>query len=404
MIKSRPTFGLPAMIAWTLGVAPALLFILTWNDSPTPWQGVVKAFALPVLAAELSATIVSFREGIRIRLPRAVILLLLLLATLAWVTAATAPYPVPALFRTGAWMIHLFFGLAVVNLWHHRMLDLAAHVRATQVGFLLFLPLMIVFAATTTQNAEEAISNWPAVGNIRWFSYYAAPVVGLAAAGFLQGKRFALIVATAAFTAIFWTGARGGIAATVVGFAACSVLFPAFRSQTTWLRFIGAAGAGFALSVLLTAAVPIAGQGPESMARFGGAGRVEIWIATLDSIRQRPVFGWGEGQTVIFTPRLFGWTFPQPHNIVLQVLHAWGIAGASLVLALAAWATPLFLRARSAKAAPFQCAALMLAAYSFIDGALFYSQSLALFALCVAAAMAVGLEEAAQTPGLVSCQ
>ena len=59
--------------------------------------------------------------------------------------------------------------------------------------------------------------------------------------------------------------------------------------------------------------------------------------------------------------------------------------------ALAAWAAPRFLRARSAEAAPFQCAVLMLAAYSFIDGSLYYAHSLALFFFCCAAAIAVGM-------------
>ena len=83
--------------------------------------------------------------------------------------------------------------------------------------------------------------------------------------------------------------------------------------------------------------------------------------------------------------------FGQPHNVVLQILLAWGVIGGLACLALALWVAPRFIRARSAEAAPFQCAALSLAAYSMYDGTLYYAHSTALFMLCCAAAVAADL-------------
>jgi hypothetical protein len=83
----------------------------------------------------------------------------------------------------------------------------------------------------------------------------------------------------------------------------------------------------------------------------------------------------------------------------LQVLLAWGLIGGLLCLALAFWVAPRFLKAQGTQAAPIRCAALMLAAYSFFDGALYYAHSLSLFVFCCAAAVAAGLPRDASGAG-----
>ena len=135
----------------------------------------------------------------------------------------------------------------------------------------------------------------------------------------------------------------------------------------------------------LDALVPFKGQGPASIARFDSSLRVEIWKDTIGAIRQRPWLGWGEASFLhLFREK---WLFGQPRNVVLQVLLAWGAVGALLCAALAAGMAPRLLAARIGEAAPFQGAALMLAAYSQINGTLYYAHSLALFVLCCAAAV-----------------
>jgi len=389
-IKRWPSIA----IAWLFGLAPVALLLLTWTDGFTPLQQSARALGLPILAAELAITMVSLREGYRLPSLRPLpFALLAALGVIAWGTAVNAPYPAVALLRTGTWTIHLFFALALVSLAHRRMLDLGQLWVALQTGFLLVFALLVIFVATTDQTAEERIWSLPAFGNIRWFAEYAAGIVGLAAAGFLRGNRFALSVATMAFTLLFWTGGRGGIAAALAGLAACAFLFESFRSPRVWGRFLLCVLLGGALSIALTALIPIEGQ---TIARDGASGRMELWMATIDSIRLRPWFGWGDGQTVRFSVPLLGVAYPQPHNIVLQVLHAWGVVGGLLCLALAIWSAPRFLRARGVDAAPFQLSALTIAFHSFIDGSLYHVHSVALFALCVAAAIAAGMEEDTQ--------
>src|SRR5690606_22204628 len=109
--------------------------------------------------------------------------------------------------------------------------------------------------------------------------------------------------------------------------------------------------------------------GPDSMNRYGDSGRIEVWRATIELIQARPLFGHGDGQfSLMVGERLL---IAQPHNIILQLLHAWGILGVLACLALVIRMAPAFLRPGTLDGVGFRCAALVLAAYSFIDGSLF---------------------------------
>jgi hypothetical protein len=375
--------------AWIFALAPAALFLLTWTEEFTPLQQMARAFALPVVTTQLVIVAVSFAGGWRLGRSRTLpIVLTLALGALAWTTAVTAEDQVHSLFRTGIWTIQLAFALAIVNLWKRQMLDTEQVWRAILWGFLLFFAFLIAFVASVDQTPHQRLWGLPAFGHIRWFGYYAAGVVGLAAAGFLRGDRLALFAATMAFALASWTGTRGTLAATLAGFSACTIMFGEFRSIRGWVRLLSCAVAGLLAALALNSLVPL-GQGLGKLARFGLSGRIEIWIKTLEHFRLRPWFGWGEGQVPgVFRgePVIFG----QPHNVVIQVLHAWGVAGVLLCLSLAAWVASRFLKAREEQAAPFRCGALILAAYSFVDGTLYYTQPLSLFVLCCAVAVAIG--------------
>lgn len=380
---------------WIFALAPAALFLLTWTEEFTPLQQMARAFALPVLTAQLAIVAVSFGGGWRLGRPHALPLgLVLALGAIAWTTAARAEDQMHALIRTGIWTIQLAFALAIVNLWKRRMLDAELVWRAVLWGFLLFFAHFVIFVSVTEQTLWDRTWRLPAFGNIRWFGYYAAGIVGLAAAGFLQGGKFALFAATMAFALAFWTGTRGTLAAALIGFSACTILFREFRSILVWTRFLTCGLAGLLVALVLDAAAPL-GRGPPDVARYGPAGRIEIWARTWEHFRLRPWFGWGEGQVPgVFRgePVIFG----QPHNIVLQVLHAWGVAGTLLCLLLAAWVAPRFLKARGEQAAPFRCGVLILVAYSLVDGTLYYVQSLSFFVLCCAIAVAIGSDDTAE--------
>jgi O-antigen ligase len=390
-IEGPPPGGaaVATLLAWTFGLAPALLFVLTWTDEFSPLQQMARAYALPVVAAQLVIIAVSFREGWRLGRPELLPLALVVaLAALAWVSAARASLLSPALLRTGICSVQIGFALAVVNLWHHRMLDLEKFRTAILTGLLLVFGMVVVFVETTAHPPRPLVFKLPGFGHVRWLGYCAAAAVGLSAPGFLRSDKVALFTSTIAFTAAFWTGSRGAVGAAVAGFLVCAFLFRDFRAPRAWLLFMLSGLAGLALALGLDALVPLAAQGPDSMARLGSSGRTEMWKDTIGAIGMRPWLGWGEAQfRSIFRDE---WSFGQPHNIVLQVLLAWGAVGAVLCGALAACVLPRFVKARGVEAAPFQCAALMLAAYSLVDGSLYYAHSLALFVLCCAAAVAAG--------------
>lgn len=387
LAASAPDVG--KLVAWLFGFAPVLLFALTWSEDMTGLQEMARGYALPVVASEMLIIFISFREGIRLPKPRLLDLALLgALAVLMWATAATANSPATSLLRTGIWTIHFVFGLAVVNLWRLGMFEYEYHVRAVLCGFLVFFAMLIAFVATTDQSAEESVFGLPAFSHIRWFGYYAAAVIGLSMPAAAKKDRLALLTIAIAFALTFWTGTRGAVAAAVVGLAAGAILSREFRSSWLWFLFVSCGLAGFAIAYGLDASLPIGNQGPDSMNRYGDSGRIEVWRATIDLIQARPWFGHGDGQFKL----LIGGSLniAQPHNIALQFLHAWGIVGTLLCLVLVTRIAPGFLRPSTTDNAGFRCGALVLAAYSFIDGALFYNQSLALFALCCAAAMAPG--------------
>lgn len=381
------------LVAWTFGLAPALLFVLTWAEDFATWQQMLRIFGLPVLAAELVIILASFSEGIRLHFPRVGIILIVAWTLIAWLTAVTAPHAAIAVTRTAAWMVHLLFGLALVNLHHHGMLNLAEHLKAQYVGFILFFVLLVTFVATTDQTPTERIGALPAFTNVRWFAYYASGVIGIAAVGFLTGKFLPLIAGTAAFSLIFWTGARGAVAATFAGLVVATIFSSELRSGKVWARFFLSGLAGVILSFVLAMIVPMDGLGPDYLARTGDSGRIKLWLGTIESFKSRPLFGWGEGQLIHYTIPHFGSAYPQPHNVVLQALHAWGVIGSLLCFIMMAWLAPSFIRSQSPAAIAFRCGALMIAAYSLIDGSLFYTQSVALFTLCCAAAVTAGLQE-----------
>lgn len=96
-------------------------------------------------------------------------------------------------------------------------------------------------------------------------------------------------------------------------------------------------------------------------------------------IAQRPWSGWGEAQF----GTLFQSRFAQPHNSLLQIMLAWGVAGLALVAVLATMLAKRLRRNIRPQNAPLMFAIANLAAFSLIDGSLFHVQSVSIFALCL---------------------
>jgi O-antigen ligase len=312
---------------------------------------------------------------------------LLILVAIAIGTAITAPTPGPAQISTFNWVVHLLFGFSVAYLCRR---DFGARdlIVAYLIGYAFFIAGAILFATQVHDPAFNWTEGWPAAGHIRHLGYYIAAMVafciGLAATErrwAVLGALFALSVVSFAFA--LWTGSRG----TVVGVAGAVlvglVLIPQVRRPPAW--------GGAALSLALGAGLATVFPAPANNMGLGRTvtatvdhevttGRTAMWRNVLHAVEKRPLFGYGEDQMATVAP-FYG--LIQPHDVVLQVLLAWGVLGLICVIVMAVWflrrSLPLVRRDGGDGVAPLM-AMVALACFATIDGALFHLIPLSIFA------------------------
>jgi len=384
------------LIPAIIGFAPVLLLLLTWAPGGdwVAWQLLVRSRSLAVIGAELFVIVVAVREGLfaclaRQRWPKAALAAAAVLFAVALATAALAPNPPEARTLTAFWIVHALFGLSVFHLCG-RQLGPADLIRFYLAGFVLFTALFALFAL---QVPDPARFNWtkalPAATHIRHFGYYAAAMIGLCAGLMAVAERRSAWSAAFAVSALasglaFWTGSRGTIAAAAGGLIVGLVIVPAVRKVRCWAGAIGSVGLGAAIVYWLPSPAANMGFARTLEASAGdnvATGRTEMWRIVLEAIRERPLFGYGEGQ--MHDVATYS-TMIQPHNVVLQTALAWGAVGTLCLLVLAlAYARHVLPAVRSdgTLAAPFLAMA-MLAAFSGFDGALFHPLPVSIFAAC----------------------
>lgn len=374
------------LLSWAFGFAPVVMVLLTLGVHTSPETRAIKTDLWSVVAVELAAIlVVAFVGGARVRLPRFVVALLLAFAVLAWWTAVTAARPSASLIHTALWTIHLLFGWAICQL---SSIDAEEAAHGFLAGFAAFA---IVLAAYAGQLFPLASYDWewdlPGFHNPRRFGFYAAPAAamcfGLMA---LTPRRWWLWggVSATAFAMTFWSGSRGAVWALIVGLSVFAAIFPSARSLRAAGVTIGAALTGLAIAAALP---PIPG---EPLGRFGGLngnGREEIWAAAIDAISARPWFGYGEGQAflALHFPPWMDLMPPHPHNVVLQVLLAWGFVGAGLLALLGFMLGRVVVRHGQSdpRLLPVLAAAIVLAAFSMIDGTLYGIHPTSIFAMAI---------------------
>ncbi|MBJ7438894.1 MAG: O-antigen ligase family protein [Sphingopyxis sp.] len=366
------------LIAWSIGLAPTLLLLVTWPDDFSTGLTVTKSLALPVLAIEIAVVLFSFAEGFKLTKPPNLILAYLaLLGTIAWVGALTAEASDVSILRTSIWMVHIAYALSIANLCVSRIVSAKDIINSTIIGFAIFAVLFLLFVALKHGPGRSWIHDIPAYNNIRWFGYYAAATTGLCVWGWLKRQKLPMLVAILALATSLWTGSRGAPTAVVAAYLVAFVLFPfARKGLSTFLLILLAA---IILSLGISIVLPL---GESALSRFadGDSGRMEVWKLAIDGIAQRPWFGWGEAQ---FNNYISPLIFVHPHNSVLQILLAWGLVGGLLVLLLASWVARPMLQAANEDNAPLVFAILTITAFSLIDGTLYHVQSLSIFSLCV---------------------
>lgn len=372
------------LVAWAFGLAPVALLLSTWGEHLAPLQRLSRTFAFPVFVIEVGIIAISSLQGFKLPKPPVWITgALASLLVLAWATAFTADHAGVSAIRTTLWTVHLFFGVAVGNLVAARVVESSDFPPAIASGFVIFVGLFLTYVIVHFRPGYDWIRDLPAYTNVRWFGYYAAAVVGLCSSGFTKRQTGYWAVAVLALGVALFTGSRGTIFAATAGFCVALLLFPV--SRPAWIRFGAALVSGVVLAMILKSALPV-GEGYGRLTDSSSSGRVDLWIITLDLIAQRPVFGWGE-EHLRFVPVPLSRPV-HPHNVVLQILLAWGALGLLLVSILTAWIARKVIISANGSSFPFVLALLNIAAFSLIDGSLFHVQSVATFALCLALAIA----------------
>ena len=384
-------------VPYVVGLAPALLVILTWSPSSdwTIFKLFHRNFAAPIVGAELVVFLIAAREGLLKSLPRwnwsrPALIAILILVAIAAATTYFAPVRLWAGRLTAYWIIHGLFAVSILYLCG-RLFQPADLIRAYLVGFAVFVGLLLIFLFQIPDLTRFDWKNsFLGFTHIRHAGYYTAAVAGLAI-GVMSTSRsrgewaFAFTCSSLAILIALWTGSRGAVLAVVAAFIAGLILVPAFRN----LRGIGGGVSSLALAAAAASQLPVYHylMGASRMVSQTASGdvttgRTVLWGMVIDAIRQQPLFGYGEGQQKVVATFF---DIAQAHNFFLQVALAWGLVGLAGVLVLAIGyarrAVPV-VQSEDGAVVPAFMAMAVLAVLSLYDGSLYYALPQSIFAAC----------------------
>lgn len=396
-----------------IGFAPVILFLLNWEaENMGRLADALRNYTAPVLLSELFVIVVALREGFikswsELRPPRMALIALAVLIAVAVGTAAISP---PAQFaavsRTIYWIVHLLFGFSIAFLCK-RVFDASDLIVAYLAGFAALAVAFTIWAAGAIGRPIDWTWDLPSFLHLRHLGIYATPMIALCIGlmATIRGRAVwagAFLLAVTGFALALWTGSRGPVAAIGVTMVAGAIVSPDMRRPAVWVGVAASLAVAAFIVALLPVPAPHLGVLRTVTATTQTAdmttGRTYLWSLVAQAIEQRPLFGYGEGQmkAVAHYGRM-----AQPHNIVLQVLLAWGIVGliCSLVLAYSfvRMAVPVIRRNAAQALAPI-LAMISLLALSMLDAALYHILPLSIFAACAGMIAASRQHDAAAPP------
>jgi O-antigen ligase len=342
--------------------------------------------------------------------PLPVIAAALVLALTAWSTAAEAPTRWLSLTLTSYWCLHALFAISVAHLCG-RLFEPRDLIFAYIAGFWAFAAQFIVYVSLIP---DWATFNWKtgfmAFSHIRHVGYYLAPITAMGLALFSTGnsrddRALGLATAITALSIVLWTGSRGAAVAVAGSVAAAALFVPSYRK----LRSFVAAATTYVVATIvvwLTPPVPSALMGLAHTVQATEAsdistGRMTIWRNVIAAIRRHGYLGYGEGQMHTVAPFSI---MVHPHDIILQVILAWGVLGLACVAVLGAYFTSkavVTVRAHPLPVlAPFMAMA-SIAILSLYDGALYYALPISIFMACGAVIASQWTSKASSEGGIV---
>lgn len=286
--------------------------------------------------------------------------------------------------------------------------------RAAAAPYLLAMALVhavvlieVVFWMFQVQGGETSFARrMPYHANVRHFGYlgYLAAASAASLCLLWRGPSLSwLLLCAAALFGIVQLGSRGALLGWLVFLAIGAML----SRQRVRLLVVGlgatllAVGATWALAEwhLLgnDSLVSRAQQGGLT----GATGRLQLWSDVVRAIAERPVFGYGpDGHRVLDCCGTYGPYIAktsQPHNVVLQLLEEFGLAGTLLLAALGVQMARLQAGgawlARARERADLAALMAMLGggvAFGLVDGPFYYPVPLMMLTAVAALSMAAG--------------
>lgn len=376
-----------------LALTPVLYGVLTFERVYS--FTTTRYFALPVLAAEILLLAAAFRAG---HSPGKAFAELSLVAKAAWAawfvcalaaSIAVAPVASYALLHLMMTVAHALVALAVWEMLKgapkERGNDL---VLAMIAGIALFAVAVWAFLFAFR---DDPGFDWLRVGfgvsHVRHLSYLGMLAAGAGcgfAASRLQRRTWILALTGIALGSAlcFWSGSRAGAGAALFsGLVAISLGESGQRIRAA-ARIAAGFLAGAALSLVWIPPHPMWGLGRIlGVVRRSGANLGEVvtnrdvlWREAIRLFQDHPLIGYGEGQ-FRFLSRA-GWVANHPHDVILQLIVQWGLAG-TLAMTVIVWrAVPApirRLRKPAPRSMPALCALAAVGTGALVDGPLFYA-------------------------------
>jgi len=307
---------------------------------------------------------------------------------LSWMLLASlfSNHTAVALLRTGEWLTHALFALALVSYLNRHEGKVKEVTDALLIGFLLYT-LLYGISYFFYQSKPLGFDH------IRHYGHYVLIALLLSLSISKSeltspASIFRIAVLIVAWTVLFWSGGRGPLLALAV-VVSLLLFFRYFAGRGELLKLLAvSAVAGFLISI------PLSGE-EQGIYRIlhtvtdspdidtFSSSRISIWLATLPDILSNPFFGLGPEGFVYGAGEYF---FPilHPHDAILQFLVEWGLPGTIFFLwLLYRIFAPAFISARAGRGNRYLFPALLAGSvalfYSLFTGNLYIPFSAFLF-------------------------
>ena len=307
-------------------------YVVRWHYGPLPTTLLETAILVTLLAFALEWW--RSRAGLEWRVSFTAPTLLFVVAAAMAVVAAPSRVAGLGLFR--AYMIEpIAFGLVVMHVVTGARRALLILSGFAVAGVVVAVPNAVVVILALLAHTYDVLQTPPVViyTTANALALFLGPLIAVAGSLFLHGTERAVRVASGAFLLVavpsmLLTFSRGGYLA----MAGVAVGLALSHRRRLWL-LAGTVVAGGVLAAIppIFHRISVEFQNVGGTTFFGRAGRIELWKATLEMLRQHPIFGAGLSGFAERVAPYWNANHPErfidPHNIVLNFWVETGVLG-----------------------------------------------------------------------------